>query len=322
MTVEQKAGQLVMVSLNGGYLNDQIRSLIEQYHIGAVVFMGGNIKSQTQVLKFISDMNEISTTTLLIATDQEGGVVARIPWDQARLISQPHIGIIGRDDFAYEIGVQHAQALNQLGIDMNLSPVLDIAFSPTSSLANRSFGNNPESTAELGSAMIKAYQDNGLIACAKHYPGIGRTTGDTHNVLPTIDIQREQLFTEELIPFQSAIESNVEVIMTGHVLYPQIDADFPSSLSTVFVTDILRNELGFNGVILTDDIRMGALDNYPDKAVQAIQAGNDMIIIVDSYENQIEFINQIKEAIQNGTISEQAVSESIKRILRLKFKYL
>ncbi|MBN2015566.1 beta-N-acetylhexosaminidase [Candidatus Dojkabacteria bacterium] len=320
MTPEEKVGQLFMVSINGGYINDSIRSLIEEYHIGGVVIMSGNITGQEQLKQLINDMRNTSDTPLLIATDQEGGVVARIPWDNARYISQPHIGIVNREDFAYETGVEHALALKNFGIDMNLAPVLDVSFITGSAMSSRTLGASPKKVSELGIQIIKAHEDNGIIATAKHFPGIGRTTTDSHYALPVLDISKEQLGSEELIPFKTAIENDIDVIMTGHAFFPQIDGEYPSSLSTVFLTDILRGELGFDGVIISDDLNMSALRDYPNKAVDAIHAGTDIILIVDSYENQVTYIDQVKKAVDEGTISEKQITNSVKRILRLKYK--
>jgi beta-N-acetylhexosaminidase len=289
--------------------------------VANLVLMGQNVSYQQQLKDLTQALKDLSDNDLLLATDQEGGVVARIPWDSARLISYKHIGIVNRDDFAYEAGEDHATVLDEYGVDMNLAPVLDTLLDNGSPMYSRMFSSDADVVSNLGQQMIKAHQDYDIISTAKHFPGIGRTNLDTHTTLPTIDVSKEELQQTELIPFQAAINSNVEAIMVGHALYPQVDDKYPSSLSKVFVTDILRDEMMFEGVILTDDIHMGALNDYPDKVTDAVNAGNDILLLVDSYENQVDAIEQLKEAVEKGDIEESRINESVKRILRLKMKY-
>lgn len=321
MSTEEKIGQLFMLSFPGYSINDQNKSLVQEYYVGSLVLMSGNISYQNQTSTLVSELKSLSEIPLLITTDQEGGTVARIPWDEARYISAPHVGLVNRKDFAYEVGKQHADALNNLGIDMNLAPVLDIAFQNNSAMVSRSYRNDPQSVAELGSAFIESHYDTEVMSCAKHFPGIGRTSTDTHNQLATINISKDQLMSEELIPFISAIDQGVDAIMVGHSQYPQIDPDNPTSLSPTFITNILREELGFDGVVIIDDIHMGAMNNYPNKVIDSINAGADMIIIVDSYQNQVNYINQLADAVETGEVSSERVEVSARRILRLKYEY-
>jgi len=320
MTLEEKIGQLFMLSIPYNYLDNDAKSLITEYYIGGIVLMGNNISSQQQISEFSIELQSTAKIELFIATDQEGGIIARIPWDDARFISQPHIGIVNREDFAYSVGEDHALALKNVNINMNLAPVLDISFIPESSMATRTLGASSAKVSVLGVQIIKAQNDNGIVTTAKHFPGIGRSSTDSHSELPKIDISKDQLLNEELKPFISAIENDVDFIMIGHALYPQIDSEFPSSLSNIIVTDILRNELNFEGIIITDDIHMGALDRYDDRAVNAFNAGCDMILIVESFENQLSYIEEIENAVNDGIISEERLNQSVKRILELKYR--
>lgn len=319
MSLDEKIGQMIMVSITGTRVNTNTQSLIQDYNIGGVIIMSGNLVSQSQIKQLVNDLQELTTVNLLIATDQEGGVVARIPWDEARYISQPHIGIVNREDFAYAAGEDHAQALKNLNINVNLAPVLDVSLVLGSIMASRTLGSDPEKVATLGVSIMRAHQDIGIIATGKHFPGIGRSVTDSHANLPVIDISKEQLTNEELVPFKAAIDQGVDVIMIGHAKYPQIDNEYPASLSKIIITDILRGELGFDGVVISDDIKMGALSSYPNRAVDAMNAGTDIILIVDTYQNEINYINQIKDAVADGTLTEQRIAESVKRILRLKY---
>ncbi len=320
MTFNEKIGQLFMLSVDQNF-NENTNSLIRDYHIGGVILLGYNITSKTNVKQFITKINSISNTPLLIATDQEGGMVARVPWDQAWKISQPHIGNVNREDFAYEVGEEHSKALKNLNINMNLAPVLDIAFTNKSVMANRSLGANPEKVSLLGTSIIKAHQDNGIIPTAKHFPGIGRTEDDSHIKLPIIDISKTTLIKQEIQPFSYAIKNNIDVIMSGHVLYPQIDPKYPASLSKTIITNILREELKYKGIVITDDIHMKSLNNYNEKSIKAFEAGNDIILIVDNYQSKVNEIYEFKEAVKNNRISQERIDESVKRILKLKYKW-
>lgn len=320
MTLDEKIGQLFMLSIPNNYLDENTKSLIIDYNIGGIVLMGNNIASKQQISELTLELQSSTEIDLFIATDQEGGIIARIPWDDARFISQPHIGIVNREDFAYSAGEDHAQALKNVNINMNLAPVLDVSFISESSMSTRTLGASSEKVSVLGVEIIKAHNEIGIVTTAKHFPGIGRSSTDSHTELPKIDISKDQLLNEELEPFVRAIENDVDFIMIGHALYPQIDSAYPSSLSKTIVTDILRNELNFEGIIITDDIHMEALDNYANKAVNAFDAGCDMILIVESFENQLAYLEEIKNALKEGIISEERLDQSVKRILELKYR--
>lgn len=321
MTEEEKVGQMFMFSIPSTYIDSNTKKLIDTYHIGGLIIMSNNISSKQQLIQLIEEIQNLSLTNLLIATDQEGGVVARIPWDKAGSISQPHIGIINRLDFAYSTGAEHAQTLKDSHINMNLAPVLDTTFNYNSPMQSRVLGTNTKKVSTLGIEIIKAHKDLNVIATAKHFPGIGRTSTDSHEKLPIIDISRDQLFQEDIIPFKEAINADIDVVMMGHVKYPQVDPEYPSSLSSIFTQDILRKDLGFDGVVISDDLSMGALNDYPNKVIHAINSGTDMLLLTGSFNNQVEYINKVLEALQNSEIDEQRIVDSIKRILRLKYQY-
>jgi beta-N-acetylhexosaminidase len=321
MSEDEKIGQLFMISIPEKVLSQETKDLIEKDFIGAIVLMGQNVSYQNQVKVLVDSMQDISKTQLLIAVDEEGGVVARLPWDQARFISQPHIGIVDREDFAYETGKAHALALKDADISLNLAPVLDISLISNSAMSTRTLGASPEKVSKLGLQIIKAHHDVNVLATAKHFPGIGRSQKDSHLLLPIIDISKEQLTSEELVPFTTAINENIDAVMIGHALYPQIDKDYPSSLSKIIITDILKNELKFNGIVLIDDIHMKALEQYPNRIIDTVNAGADMVIIVDSYKNQKVYIDQLKNAVNQGSVSKERIDDALKRILLVKYRY-
>ena len=168
--------------------------------------------------------------------------------------------------------------------------------------------------------MIEAHQDKGVMVAPKHFPGIGRTTTDSHLELPVIETSKEQFVSEEIVPFRESINSGVDVIMVGHALYPDIDKKYPASLSKTIIQDYLRGLLEFDGIVLTDDINMNALDDYPDRSLQALKAGNDMILIVGTYENQLEIIKEVSSAYNQEKLHKEELKEKVLNILRVKFK--
>jgi len=320
MTSEEKVGQLMFITLPSGYVNNETLGLLEKIQPGGIVLMSYNIINKDQLIKFNADINSNSKIKPFIAVDQEGGLVARIPWDTARYISQPHLGIVNREDFAYETTVEHASALLNLNINTNLAPVVDISFSGTSAMASRTLGSTPSQVANLSEQIVIAYHDNNILATAKHFPGIGRSSTDSHNKLPIIDISKEILTNEELVPFITTFSQNVDFVMTGHALYPQIDPDYPASLSKIFITDILKNELKYNGIIISDDLNMKALSNYENPEITAINSGTDMIMFVsnaDYISNKFEYL---VNAYNDGTLNKDEVDESVKKVLRTKFE--
>ena len=320
MTIEEKVGQLFIISFTGTTLKDELKNLIQEYSIEGVVILGNNIVSQSQLQQLISDIQNSASYGVLVATDQEGGTVARIPWDSAKGISQQHIGIVNRDDFAYHTGISHAQSLKSSNIHINFAPVLDVVLDTQSPLMSRSFSSNPDEVSDLGRQIIQAHHNENVMVAVKHFPGLGRTKIDTHTDLPQIQLSYDTLLNNELEPFKMAIEQDVEAIMIGHALYPEIDNEYPASLSRKFMNDILREDLGYEGIIITDDIRMDALNGYDHRALKAFQAGADMILVVDSYTAIISQINDITLAVTTGEISYERLDESVERILRLKYE--
>lgn len=211
------------------------------------------------------------------------------------------------------------------GFNMDFAPVLDINSNPKNPvIGDRAFGSELEIVRDLGIETMKGIQSGGIISVIKHFPGHGDTSVDSHIGLPTVEHDIERLNSLELVPFRDAIKDGADTVMVAHILLSKIDPDYPSSLSKTVITGILREKLGFKGVVISDDMTMGAIvENYEigNAAIKAINAGSDIVLVAHGYDNSLAVINSIKEAVTNGIISEERLNESVYRILSLKQKY-
>lgn len=314
MSLDEKIGQMLIVGLEHQYPNDHIRKMITQYHVGGINLLGRNVKDKNQVKQLITDLQRIATIPLFIATDQEGGKIIRFNFLD-ELTAQ--IKIKGSQQ-AERIAFVRAKELQKLGVNMNFSPVLDYVSDNKSYLYSRTFGANPSVTGELGSAMIKGYRKGGVIPVAKHFPGYGNILPDPHKNQATLNINSEELELA-LTPFRRVIDDNSAIaIMTAHILIPKADTKV-ATLSSKFLNEILRKQMGFDGVIITDDLEMvSAGKTIEQSAVDAIKAGADMIISTYTPQKQIEIFNSLKNSVLSGGITEEKINKSVARILDLK----
>lgn len=266
--MERAAGQRLMVGFEGLYLDDGLKWLIENLHVGGIILFARNIDTPEQVRTLCADARQCAAEhglpPLFIAVDQEGGPVARL--------KAPHFTefpgnrairtVEGARDVAQAMNVQ----LVDLGFNMNMAPVLDVApedmESIDSIMADRVFPGGPEHVGLLGEAVIRTFQENGVMAVAKHFPGIGRTQLDSHHDLPVFDAPLSDIRDFELIPFAVAIKAKVAGIMFSHILYPELDPDLPASLSPAIAGELLRRQMGYDGLTLTDDMDMGAVAKH------------------------------------------------------------
>lgn len=263
-----------------------------------------------------------------IAIDQEGGMVARIDHKRvSRIPGNMALGATGNPDYSYGVSRVSAEELLQLGINMNFAPCLDVnnnARNPV--IGVRSFGEDPERVAEHGVAVIKAFQEKGLSAAAKHFPGHGDTNVDSHMGLATVEHDLDRLQQVELKPFIEAIRAGVDVIMTAHVIFPAIEPErIPATLSRSVLTGLLREDLAYDGIIVTDCLEMHAIAKFfgiGEGAVNAIEAGADVVLVSHTLNDQIEAIEAVKHAVRTGRISEKTIDAAVTRILALKNKRL
>ena len=289
MTNDELLSQILMFGWSGAEPTALLNAWVQERALGSVKVFGWNTDDINLVAKSITELQKKAQTCrfkipLYVATDQEGGSVRHVKGDTSDTPGNLAIGSSGYPQDAYYTGYYIGQELRALGINMNFAPTIDIYSTIESTVIGpRSFGENPEYTGILGASWAKGHADAGIIATAKHFPGHGDTDVDSHGALPVINIDEETLFSRELVPFISLIESGVPAIMTGHISFPKIVPNGePASLSKTFVTKILREKLGYNGLVITDDIMMQGAWQYAGVVSNvvklAIEAGNDIVI--------------------------------------------
>lgn len=328
MTLEEKIGQMVLFGFDGYTINEQSRNMIERYYIGGFILFKRNIKDSEQVLSLVNSLkttNAINNVPLFIAVDEEGGRVTRMPKELKKFPSSKEIGEVDNIDLAFKVGNIIGEELKSFGFNMNFAPVLDINSNLQNSvIGNRSFGSTEMIVSKLGTQTMKGMQSQNIISVIKHFPGHGDTSIDSHLGLPSVNNDLDRLRSFELIPFSQAIKNNADAVMIAHILLPKIDSNNPATFSKTVITDILRNELNFNGIVITDDMEMGAISknyNIEDASVESIIAGSDIVLVCHTYDKQVAVINGLITAVQNNIISEERIDESVYRILKLKQKY-
>lgn len=317
MTLEEKVGQMFLMGFWGTEPDYYITKMIRERHIGGVILFKYNVKDKEQLIQLSKNLQILSDKVpLFISIDQEGGVVSRLG---TNIISEiiPQNQIKTEKD-AYNISKKRAKELKDLGISMNFSPVLDNIQRERSFLYDRVFRTD---LSLLGNKMVSGYTDGGVIAVPKHFPGHPDNLTDSHEALPEVNISEAE-FDEYASQFKEVLSNgDTQAIMVGHILFKQIDANNPSSLSSMIITEILRERYGFNGVVITDDMQMGALtDSFSiaQAAVKAVTAGNDILVYSGEPEEQAQAYNAILDAVKKGSISEKRLNESVLRILTLK----
>ena len=322
MSDADKVGQLLMIGIHGKTLNDDAKFMINEYRVGGIILFDRNMESKDQVKSLIVDINKTGKsaglTPLFIGIDQEGGAVARM---EDQLIKVPPAEELGKEPIeqAVSLAKQSGTELKDLGFNINFAPVADLGLT-----YGRSFSTNPDEVVRYASAVGKAYDEAGLWYSYKHFPGIGKTDVDLHADTSVVPVSKETLLNEDTKVFVDLIKQskpNTYAIMVSHAMYPQIDPDHPSSLSKAIITDWLRKDMGYNGVVVTDDMDMGALAKhytFGDMAVQSILAGSDILLVCHEYEHMQEAYNGLMKAVKDGRISKERLDESVKRILLMK----
>jgi beta-N-acetylhexosaminidase len=274
LTLQEKIGQMVIVGIEGEQISDSERQLIEENHVGGIILFKRNIQNANQMLSLINELKKTNSSNkipLFLSIDEEGGKVTRMPDEINKLPVSAKVGESSSPNLAFQIGEVLGQELNSFGLNMNFAPVLDINSNPNNPvIGERAFGTAPELVSKLGTQTMKGIQSQNVISVVKHFPGHGDTSVDSHVGLPSVDHDLDRLKSFELKPFASAIQNGADAVMIAHISLPKIDANHPASLSQTVITDILRNELQFDGVVLTDDMTMGAIVNNYDLGEAAV----------------------------------------------------
>lgn len=329
MTLEQKVGQLIMIAFQGTQASDMARYMIAERHVGGVLLFRGNLVSPAQVAALTRELQEVALTAppglpLFIAIDHEGGIVQRIVDGVTPLPGNMALGATWSEDDVRASAAIAATELLAMGVNMNLAPVVDVnnnARNPV--IGVRSFGSLPEQVARWGAITLQTFQERGLVATAKHFPGHGDTAVDSHIALPAIEHGIARLEAVELLPFRTAIQAGVDAIMTAHVTFPALDPHpgLPATLSPRVVSGLLRQKLGFQGLIITDDLEMGAIvEQYsvPVAAVMALKAGADILLFRYNHDYQAQAIDAILAAVRSGEIPLERIEQSVERIVQVK----
>lgn len=322
MSDADKVGQLLMIGIHGTTLNDDAKFMLNEYRVGGIILFDRNMESKDQVKTLITDINKAGKsaglTPLFLGIDQEGGAVARM---DDKLIKVPPAEEVGKMpvEQAVSLAKQSGAELKDLGFNINFAPVADLGLT-----YGRSYSTSPDEVVRYAGAVGKAYDEAGLWYSYKHFPGIGKIDVDLHVDTSIVPVSKETLLSEDTKVFIDLIKQskpNTYTIMVSHAMYPQIDPDHPASLSKAIITDWLRKDIGYNGVVVTDDMDMGALAKhytFGDMAVQSILAGSDILLVCHEYEHMQEAYNGLMKAVKDGRISKERLDESVKRILLMK----
>ena len=332
MTLKEKIGQLFVICTDSLDFNaetevtEKMRKNLEEYKPGGVIFFSYNLKNRTQVKEMISDMQKTAEIPLFTAVDEEGGSVARIAnsknMQTTKFPAMAEIGKTGDSKNAYHVGETIGKEICELGFNLDFAPVADInTNAENTEIGNRSFGSEPKTVADMVSQEVKGLQAQGVSATLKHFPGQGQCGEDTHKGYVELNATIDRLRDVEFLPFKSGISAGADMVMMSHVAVSKITGkETPASLTKLMVTDILREELQFDNVIITDAMNMKVITKFYDAdqaAVMAIEAGNDMILMPDNFEQAFE---GVLEAVKDGTLSESQIDEAAGRVLSVKIK--
>jgi len=330
LSLTHQIGQRMMAGFDGPYLDEKFIELVKTWKVGNVILFAWNMTSKEQVLELCREIQELvlreTGRPAFIAVDQEGGAVSRLPGDATRVPGAMAIASTGNPENAYAAGRLTARELRALGINFNLAPVLDVNSNDQNPVIGvRSYGEKPETVARFAIPMMKGLDAGGTLSCGKHFPGHGDTNTDSHLALPLVDKTREELRAIELAPFQAAIQAGIPAIMTSHIVFPQFDAERPATMSRTILTDLLRGEMGFQGLVMTDCLEMKAVQHSfgtVPGTVEAIKAGVDLVLISHSSSVAAAAAEAIRDAYLAGEIDAAEWEQSLARIAELKADYL
>jgi len=328
MTLKEKIGQMVMAGVESYAVDEHVRTLINEYNVGGFILFGYNVQSSGQLLALINYLkitNSKRKAPIFVAVDEEGGRVSRMPKNIKDLPSSGAIGAVNNGELSYRVGRVIAEEIKAFGFNMDFAPVLDINSNPDNPvIGDRSFGSNAEVVSKLGVQTMKGIQSGGIISVVKHFPGHGDTSVDSHLGLPQVNHDLNRLKGFELVPFNAAIKNNADGVMIAHILLSKIDPQNPASMSRTIITDLLRGQMKFSGVVFTDDMTMGAIVKNYDigaAAIKAVNAGADVVLVCRGYRDETAVLDALRNAAAAGAIPVGRIDESVYRILKLKRKY-
>jgi beta-N-acetylhexosaminidase len=322
--LEKQAASLFTVGFYGKSVTEDLKGLIAR-GVGGVIFFGRNVGTPAEVLELNRDIKRTAGRPLVLAVDQEGGQVARLRQGFTAIPAMRAVGATGSATLARELGKAIGRELRAVGFDMNYAPVLDIDTNPDNPIiAARSFGRTPEIVCEMGLALVAGLQEVGVAACGKHFPGHGDTSQDSHLELPTLPHPMERLERVELAPFQAAAKAGIASFMTAHVIFEAVDDKHPATMSRAVLTGILREKLGYDGLVVTDDVEMKAIaDNYgvEEAVLLGLSAGVDHFLCCHTAELAHRAIEAIVKAVESGKLSREALATATRRFSEVRTRY-
>lgn len=334
MTLEEKVGQIFMVvpeavDKDGGsttVFTENIEKEVEKYNLGGYIFFAANIENPTQTQELINGFKKSSKIQPFIGVDEEGGRVARIGKNSAmgveKIEPMAQVGKSQNYERANEIGTTIGKYIKNLGFNLDFAPDTDVLTdSNNTEIGDRSFGNDPEVVGKMATEVVKGLQSENISTVLKHFPGHGGSIGNSHQGFSLSNRTEEELKKCEIVPFKTAIENGADCVMVAHMSLPNVTGDnIPATLSKKVVTDMLKTELNFKGVVFSDSMSMGAItENYGtgDACVKAVEAGIDMVLMP---ENLDEAYNAVLEAVKNGKISQERLDDAVSRIIKAKIQ--
>ncbi|MBQ9376593.1 MAG: glycoside hydrolase family 3 protein [Schwartzia sp.] len=321
MTIGEKLGQLMMVGVHGTSFNDDMRFMLSEYDVGGIILFDRNLENADEIRKLTGDLQENRTGSLplLIAVDEEGGAVARMRDIVEPPPSQEEIGASGDPALARRWARYTAQKLKALGFNVNFAPVADLG-----TPRGRSYADDAETVTAFLREAAEGYAEEHFLCTLKHFPGLGKGAEDPHFERVVVNADKETLLAEDVAPFRAMIgEGNDDrfMVMASHLIYTAYDPERPASLSPVLMTELLRDELGYRGIVVTDDLEMGAAREacgFDEMGVRAIEAGADILLVCHEYEHEAAVYNGVLKAIRSGRIPEARIDASVRRVLRAK----
>ncbi|WP_239615087.1 beta-N-acetylhexosaminidase [Cohnella mopanensis] len=330
LSLTYQIGQRMMAGFDGPRLDEAFINLVKTWKIGNVILFAWNITDKEQLRELCQEIQQLvleeTGQPAFIAIDQEGGAVSRLPGDATRIPGAMAIAATGDPDNAYAAGRITALELRALGVNFNLSPVLDVNSNDANPVIGvRSYGEKPETVIRFALPMMRGLEDGGALSCGKHFPGHGDTSVDSHLALPVVDKTMDELRRIELAPFQAAVEAGIPAIMSSHIVFPQLDPELPATMSRKILTGLLREEMGFQGLIMTDCMEMKAIQHSfgtVKGTVEAAKAGADLLLVSHTASLAAASAQAIREALEAGEIDQAEWERSLERISALKKKYL
>lgn len=327
MSLSEKIGQMVLVGMDGTEVQSDISLLIKERQVGGIILYSDNIVSAAQTNKLLAGLKQINHEAggklpLLLSADQEGGRVSRLPKEITKFPASKSVGSTNDTNYAYQVGTALGEAMKAVGLNTDFAPVLDVNTNPDNPvIGDRAFGSTAKLVSSMGVQEMLGIKSQGVIPVVKHFPGHGDTSVDSHFGLPIVNHDLQRLRSIELVPFRSAIKEGAPVVMIGHILMTKLDPDTPASMSRIIIQDLLREELKFNGVVITDDMTMGAVGKVKaigPASVQAVLAGSDIILVGHDVAQQQSVLHALTTAVQNGKIPQSVIDASVYRIAKLK----